>query len=571
MGLGAVALTLCGYRMGDGDQAQYLAHLIALREPGAFAGDPYLEAFGALLSAFWWPLSHVGERWWGLAFLFVAWLSAAASAWLLIVIGKSLLERASPGGQDWRWACLAFPLAFVTQKEGNWFGLVGLADMELTATSAVLPLVFASLLLWIRGRAIASFACAVIALPVHGQTGAFLLAAWWWALALGGPRGRGWTALLSATGVIGAAAILVTRQAWSLPGEVVDRYRATGAELYEPLIDPLTATPSAWAGVALLLVVGAAASGSLAGQRRTSGANDAALRRLRCWTAGACVLPTGSLILHALPLQEPVLWKLMTGRAFMLPSIGAIVLTVLWSVTLLAHSSRAARAAGAGTLLVLALWPMHAEHPVITGASGLLLAISVAVGVWRTLIPRGRDKWRAPWTLRMTVVGATLGVAFAGAWAGATRTSPWTVSAALPDWLDAQRWARDHTSPTARFITPPYRSGWRVGSHRATYGELLDGGLLFYSGAPVLEWRDRMINLGMPSGSWSHLEASERETMATRYHRAINRPVLPAAEFLVTERAHDPSPTRIVFENSTFLIRQLETDGQNPAPRRRGQ
>jgi hypothetical protein len=51
--LALAALAMCEYRFGTADQLQYLANVVEIENPGALGDDPYLRAFAALRSIFW--------------------------------------------------------------------------------------------------------------------------------------------------------------------------------------------------------------------------------------------------------------------------------------------------------------------------------------------------------------------------------------------------------------------------------------------------------------------------------------------------------------------------------------
>ncbi|HVT81115.1 MAG TPA: DUF6798 domain-containing protein, partial [Phycisphaerae bacterium] len=52
-----------------------------------------------------------------------------------------------------------------------------------------------------------------------------------------------------------------------------------------------------------------------------------------------------------------------------------------------------------------------------------------------------------------------------------------------PAWADVQRWIQEHTPKTARILTPPTDSGFRILSQRSIVGEYRDGTQLYFKGA----------------------------------------------------------------------------------------
>lgn len=143
LAVAAIALLFCGYHFGASDQAQYLVHALSLADPLLFVGDPYLEAFGSLYSVFWIPFALVVRSpWCSMVVLLVALGVAAANVCYITKIAGAVLR--APRAQIMGAASLGV-LAFIVPKEQNWFGLVGIADVELTATYAVTPIVLLSI------------------------------------------------------------------------------------------------------------------------------------------------------------------------------------------------------------------------------------------------------------------------------------------------------------------------------------------------------------------------------------------------------------------------------------------
>ena len=115
------------------------------------------------------------------------------------------------------------------------------------------------------------------------------------------------------------------------------------------------------------------------------------------------------------------------------------------------------------------------------------------------------------------------------------------------------------------FVTPPYLAGWRVGSHRPTFGELRDGGLMFYSGQAALAWEARMRLLGMDTmrAWWWEVEpgTDDREHTALReaYRAAFTRNAekiiaRAGADYLVIEGEPEPTWGERVWSNGTISV-----------------
>jgi hypothetical protein len=261
------------------------------------------------------------------------------------------------------------------------------------------------------------------------------------------------------------------------------------------------------------------------------------------------------MVLLAIGVREPFLWKLMVGRALMLGQIASLVLVGLWAVRALA-SGGVRGLAGVAVLVVVVIWPF-ASWPAIVSLTVLLPAAAM-IALCRC------DKDRASSWGWSGAALAGAGVLALGLFSFIDRPYPWLRSGQDPAWLEAQRWARQHSAPGTVFVTPPYLSGWRFQSHRPTYGQLKDGGLLFYAGLPVLDWEDRMGRLGMVAPLTWFEEDSVEETdaariLAERYARALSDHADLDGSFVVLERDHDATVGPEVWSNEQFVIRSLTT------------
>ncbi|MDQ7013560.1 MAG: hypothetical protein Q9O74_06640 [Planctomycetota bacterium] len=583
------ALLVGGYSFGTDDQAQYLVQVLLIEHPEALPNDAYPPVFDALGSFFWYPVAWLSSESSRAAVLLgLALAIAMLNVELLRRLGKTLIGTGTANKTTVGVWALVPALLLVVPKERNWFGLVGVADHELTATMGVLPLVFGAMLAWTRGRVwIALLLCAA-AVPIHAQTGAALLVTWWvgWAaIALRGivePRTRMVSAVVAGVvGVVGLVAVVLARQAMALPAQTRALCRAAGDDLFAELIDPLTATPEAWASVGAVLLLGLVAAvrsgvGAEVFSRARSGARRSVpdpVHLLLVWCVASLVFPVVGTALHALGVEDPLLWRLMVGRGFLLPQLGAIVLVACWC-------SRSPGGVGAVltavVLLVLAWWPFAGlPVPVAAGLLGLVVLAMLARPVKATgraashfsdVAPRS-DAHPAP---RLVLAAAVPVVILAVLGIGSAR---WLDTHANPAWREAQTWARANTAPDALFITPPYLSGWRLESHRTTFGEGKDGGLAFYADDRVLDWSRRMdlVGLGRPcdwdlweaattarAGPSDHVEAQAAAREA--YHAALRTNLYAIrsgfdATHLVTEA--DLGLGEVVWHNDRFWISRL--------------
>lgn len=599
--------SVCQYRFGVEDQAQYLVQLQTIEQPGTFGDDLYLESFAALGSVFWHGIATISSPKTlpvlvlGIHLALTA-IFAITLAWAVWPVLPRLAGRGSMHGIGTALLAMIPALLLVVPKEQNWFGLVSLSDRELTATFAVLPLVALSLGLVIRQRLWLALIAAALAAPIQGQTSAYLLTAWG-VMALWTTRhDRRRLIAVIIIGLIGATALLVLRAVSAVPADLLDAFESIGMGLYPELIDPWTAPLASWASVAALLGLGALAAwklGIVPGRQPLDPADNPALRQLGLWIIASLAFPALGLALLALGVREPVLWKLMVGRSLMLAQIGSILLIAVW----IARSLAGTRTTWFSALAVLGLmtaWPFEGRHAIAAGIGisvlGVLIALVPSHGRATPVDPQSSesDAPRCSITHRPDTcsagcpkragVGVMVAVVLAmvlGALAFVDRPYPWLDSAEEPDWLAAQHWARDNAPADAVFITPPYRSGWRVGSGRSTFGEVKDGCLLFYAGTPALDWTARMQTLGIDE-SYPFLEVygmaggggrnQRRPTLAQlreRYHTALTIGGLAEAHrqgatYLITERIGDPDLGEPTWSNRSFIIRRLDTPLDTP-------
>jgi hypothetical protein len=556
------ALAMCEYRFGIGDQVQYLAQVVAIEEPQALAGDPYLRAFPPLRSVFWRVMATISdEESRPAACLAITIAIGAAAALVLIMTGGALArDGAAPVRGIDAVAGAAAAIVFVVPKEQNWFGIVALGDVELTATWAVVPLALGSMLAWTAGRSVLALALALAALPVHGQTAAYLLGAWvaaglWTAVrapreAAGRRplRGRRLALLLAVLGA-GLGAIALERRRNGVSAEHLGRLEEIGRGMYAELIDPWSVPWPAWSAVAAILALGAAAATSLA--RGSAGAAPAHAR-LRMWAVASLLLPAAGLVLLAAGAREPLLWRLMVGRSLMLPQVASLVLFAAWS-------TRAMRRGGIGAplaaiaLVLVAVWPF-AQWPrpaAVIGLAAVIAIVAIDAGATARAAPLASARFATG-----AVAAALLLVAAIAGGRFATRSYPWLAPSGEPAWRAAQQWAREQTAPGSLFVTPPHLAGWRIGAHRPTYGELNDGGLLFYAGGEAIGWAGRMAELGVsPAASRSgSIGRAYAETLGAGGARwCAERGI----DYVVTEAAHDVEIGTVVWSSREYVVRRV--------------
>ncbi|MCD4685102.1 MAG: hypothetical protein K8S97_04100 [Anaerolineae bacterium] len=65
------------------------------------------------------------------------------------------------------------------------------------------------------------------------------------------------------------------------------------------------------------------------------------------------------------------------------------------------------------------------------------------------------------------------------------------------DWETATIWIREHTPEDAYFFTPPTLDGFRIEAKRTSLGNWKDGTVGIFQNEWVLEWRTRMLDMGL--------------------------------------------------------------------------
>ena len=97
------------------------------------------------------------------------------------------------------------------------------------------------------------------------------------------------------------------------------------------------------------------------------------------------------------------------------------------------------------------------------------------------------------------------------AFAIAVFTGPMFLDSTIPasqirtaeNWADVQRWIRYHTPKDATFMTPPQLDGFRIGAQRTQLGDWKDGTVGIFDETWVVEWRARMVDLGLDEHTFS--------------------------------------------------------------------
>ena len=147
----------------------------------------------------------------------------------------------------------------------------------------------------------------------------------------------------------------------------------------------------------------------------------------------------------------------------------------------------------------------------------------------------------------------------------------------MNDWTGIQEWVRDYTPQDALFITPPYLSGFRVISKRATVLEVADAEAVLRDPEFADIWMERMNALGYNYSSAKdpilYLPGPSKVGRLTYYHQGSDRyrmkyndhsklPLIDIcdrynADYYIKENM-PPAPFEKIFSNDTFTLYKIK-------------
>jgi hypothetical protein len=184
----------------------------------------------------------------------------------------------------------------------------------------------------------------------------------------------------------------------------------------------------------------------------------------------------------------------------------------------------------------LALAPVTLSLGSLLSNGGIVLCAGLFVGL---RLAAAHERWLL--AFRLTTFAVVLGVVI-----------PWHHRAfqerlRAEPWVDVQLWARENTSPTAVFITPPEKTGFRVFSERPVVGEWKDGTQQYFNDAYSFEWWERMQALGMNDFEFFSYSEEQLLDIGARY----------GARYLVFPKDR-ALRFRKLYENSEYAVHHLE-------------
>jgi len=117
------------------------------------------------------------------------------------------------------------------------------------------------------------------------------------------------------------------------------------------------------------------------------------------------------------------------------------------------------------------------------------------------------------------------------------------------DWLNTQKWAREHTDVKHIFLTPPKQTGFRVFSERSIIGEWKDGTQLYFSPDFAQSWKARMTALEVHEFNgkgYSYLLKNQLDELHLLY----------PFQYIVAPLDAELKNRKVLYSNKTFKIVQ---------------
>jgi hypothetical protein len=197
------------------------------------------------------------------------------------------------------------------------------------------------------------------------------------------------------------------------------------------------------------------------------------------------------------------------------------------------HRVRIATVAAAAPLALTRLW-----EPRFRMSSALLAVLLVlALTARQSLVHRLRFQHRA---LLAVVAVAVLELAISNGTFGSQGANLFRRSF-HPDWRDVQEWAAAATPRTARFLTPPDYTGFRVYALRSTVVEWKDGAAMLWDPPYGPVWWERY---SAAKAAFTSGRAADLLSTAWRYE----------AGWIVVPAAQAPPEMTPVYQNSGFKV-----------------
>lgn len=247
-------------------------------------------------------------------------------------------------------------------------------------------------------------------------------------------------------------------------------------------------------------------------------------------------------------VMTPMVWaraRHRRGRATTSAAVAGVVLAVVVPVVVLVSKSLAIRAA-----------PLWQAAVVFDGLVTLLAAVSVAVIAWRassstseepSVDDGGRRLWRAGVfnVAAMTTLHVLVFVLSSS-------------RGAHHDWVDVQRWLKDHRPAGENVLVPLSRIGLRVHSNQTPALDFSDGLLSFHDPGYIPVLQEKLRAYGWKPGAVVHgfsflenLDDVDRALSTDDLRRIADALHAPVA---VREKAMPHLDLPVLYENKRFVV-----------------
>lgn len=530
------AVVLIGYHFGTFDQSVHIPYLKKSVDPALYPGDKFLDLRFVHYSLFWFifqPFYRLGML--EPAMFVVHLLVTYLTFWMLWELSITLFNNPL--------AALITVMAFIFPH----VGLPGFLAIEFSLLSRtfVFPFLLATFALYLRRRYLLTFLLLGLVYNLHAISVGFV-AAMLLLDAILRWREIGWRKLLPALTLflLGASPVLVWKVNHSgidltLRPEILSvAARGTLGTIYYLFSDQPYILFDTFNGLGTLALF-------LIGRRAAPSAQHNRAVTHFVYAIGLIVL-ANVITTYLLPVTILLQMQILRAAVFLLP------FGYLYFANALAQGYQDQRL-GEGTLSVL----------FVAFITWLIPIIPCLVWLGRGWLARKR--WRQI-AAAVAIYGGMV-VVMATTWLSGLWSPGIYVYGPRTPWVDVQLWAREHTSPETRFITPPhifsnYVPGWRVFSERPTTATLTELMEMPFNPEYLDDWVADFERVAPGAIARFDYSTPLAQTVASEaYYSLTEADVIRialeyGASYLVVEKPHRYN-FPIAYENEGFVVYDL--------------
>lgn len=542
---GLLAIAFKGINYAFNDQAVELTTVKHLLDPSLYPGDILFESMATKQPLFWQTIAALARHI-PLEPLVIG-LHLLVSALTIVAVWALAVNLF----RDRRSANLGLLLVTLSLPMGYWLGLdpVWVVWQELVHRSFIFPWLLVALILALHRRLLPAMALVGLCANFHpmsaGVVGLMVIGG---ALVDRPARRR-----IPVAAVAAAVCALPMLAGIALNPGAAGASAAQNEQWYELLrlrmghhIFPTAWEPTRWLGALLVLAIGFRAW--LAVDRE-----QLRHRVALAWFAVPLLLwIPGYLFTEVWPVPLIALAQLFRGTKF------AMMLGLLY----LGHHQVLRISTGVWTQIAVG-WTALAVPVALWVASLPVAALAAIPHLLMPEPPPGRGKG-GRWALLAGAAGLLLAIGGGAALNTYHRAnSEWSNwwGGVGPHWKDVQIWVKHNSSTATTVMVPPEEKGFRFFSERPIVGDLKDGGPHQNDALNMIEWWQRMQDLGCEArGSdqivcrdFRRIGADELLVIADRY----------GAELLVTYQDHD-LPWEPIYSNERWSVYALYRVSDRP-------